>query len=378
MRAGTAAGSAAQAWPWWRQRGVRALGALAAAAVLATTTACAGSDGNGSDGSGSDGPGGATEVVLVTYDSYALPERAAAAFTARTGATVKVVASGDSGTMLSKALLTAGAPEGDVLFGVDNLSAGTALKEDLLVPYSPPGLAKVPERYRLEGPAGARLVPVDTGDVCVNVDAAWFADKGLAPPSSLEDLAAPRYRDLLVVESPVTSSPGLALLAGTVGRYGEDGAFDLWSRLKDNGVRVRPSWDDAYFTDYTVSGGDRPLVLSYATSPPAEVVLSEGARTEPQSTVLVDSCSAQVEYAGVLRGAPQPELARQLVDVMLSPEWQQELPLSNYVLPVVDGVPLPPQFEQWAARAPSPMSVPAPLAASRRDAWVERWRNLFE
>ena len=358
----------------------RLLVALAAVVSLTGAAACSGSGGS-EDGGGdqSSGSTSAREVVLVTYDAYALPEAAAAAFKEQTGATIKVVASGDSGAMLSKALLSAGSPEGDVLFGVDNLSASTALKNDLLVPYTPPAAATVPDRYRLTGAAGKRLVPVDAGDVCVNVDAKWFADKGLAPPTSLEDLTLPKYKDLLVVESPVTSSPGLALLAGTVGRYGEDEAFDgFWTRLKANGVRVRPSWDDAYFTDYTVSGGDRPLVLSYATSPPAEVVLSEGARTEPQSTVLVDSCATQVEYAGILRGAPSPRLARQLVDFMLSPAWQAELPLSNYVLPVVDGVELPAEFQKWAVRAPAPMAANAAQVAARRDEWVERWRNLFE
>ena len=350
--------------------------AAAVAAVVAVLGAAACS--SGTDRTSSPAAMGRKQVVLVTYDAYALPKAAAAAFTKQTGATIKVVASGDSGAMLSKALLSAGAPEGDVLFGVDNLSAQTALKDDLLVPFSPPGLDTVPDRYRLQGAAGKRLVPVDAGDVCVNVDAKWFADKGVAPPTSLEDLTKPEYKDLLVVESPVTSSPGLALLAGTVGRYGEDGAFDLWTRLKANGVRVRPSWDDAYFTDYTVSGGDRPLALSYATSPPAEVVLSEGKRTEPQSTVLVDSCAAQVEYAGVLRGAPHEQLAQQLVAFMLSPEWQQELPLSNYVLPVVDGVPLPAEFQKWSVRAPSPMAATAAQVSDRRDDWVERWRNLFE
>lgn len=363
-----------------RNTTTRLLRATAVVALAVATAGCSGS-GSGDDqgGNRSTGATGTKEVVLVTYDAYALPEGAAAAFKEQTGATIKVVAAGDSGAMLSKALLSAGSPEGDVLFGVDNLSASTALKNDLLVPYSPPPLASVPERFRLRGAAGKRLVPVDAGDVCVNVDAKWFADKGVAPPTSLEDLTLPQYKDLLVVESPVTSSPGLALLAGTVGRYGEDDAFDgFWTRLKANGVRVRPSWDDAYFTDYTVSGGDRPLVLSYATSPPAEVVLSEGARTEPQSTVLVDSCAAQVEYAGVLRGAPHPELARQLVAFMLSPAWQADLPLSNYVLPVVDGVDLPAEFQKWAVRAPSPMSAPAEQVADRRDEWVERWRNLFE
>jgi len=349
---------------------------VVAVTVVAATLGVAACSGSGSPSS--PGAMGRKQVVLVTYDAYALPKASAAAFTKQTGATVKVVASGDSGAMLSKALLSAGSPEGDVLFGVDNLSASTALKNDLLVPFAPPGLAGVPDRYQLQGAAGKRLVPVDAGDVCVNVDAKWFADKGVAQPVSLEDLTRPQYKDLLVVESPVTSSPGLALLAGTVGRYGEEGAFDLWSRLKANGVRVRPSWDDAYFTDYTVSGGDRPLALSYATSPPAEVVLGEGKRTEPQSTVLVDSCAAQVEYAGVLRGAPHERLAQQLVAFMLSPEWQRELPLSNYVLPVVDGVPLPAEFQKWSVRAPSPMTAPAAQVATRRDDWVERWRNLFE
>ena len=360
--------------PTANARARRLLAGLLALATLAGAAAC-----SGTDTKEPQGAMGKKEVVLVTYDAYALPKAAAAAFTQQTGASVRVVAAGDSGAMLSKALLSAGSPEGDVLFGVDNLSASTALKNDLLVPYSPPGLSSVPDRYRLQGPAGKRLVPVDAGDVCVNVDATWFAEKGVAPPTSLEDLTLPQYKDLLVVESPVTSSPGLALLAGTVGRYGEDDAFDgFWTRLKANGVRVRPSWDDAYFTDYTVSGGDRPLALSYATSPPAEVVLSEGKRTQPQSTVLVDSCAAQVEYAGVLRGAPHPELARKLVAFMLSPTWQADLPLSNYVLPVVDGVALPAEFQQWAVRAPAPMSAPAAQVAARRDDWVERWRNLFE
>ena len=158
----------------------------------------------------------------------------------------------------------------------------------------------MPAELRLPGDLGALLTPIDTGDVCVNVDAGWFADKGLAPPTTLADLADPAYRDLLVVQSPVTSSPGLAFLIGTVDEYGADGWEDYWAALRANGVRVRPSWDDAYFTDYTVSGGDRPLVVSYASSPPAEVVLSETGATEPSSTVMTDT----LRVAGrVRRGA---------------------------------------------------------------------------
>jgi thiamine transport system substrate-binding protein len=351
------------------------LALVAAALALAVSiTACSSDDAaDGGDGDTGDGE----KVVLVTYESFALPEEAAAAFTAATGAEIEVVASGDSGTMLTKALLSAGAPEGDVIFGIDNTLATRALSEDLLEPFTPDGLDAVPESYRLDGDAGERLVPIDTGDVCINYDQTWFAEQGLAAPTTMEQLTEPAYRDLTVLESPVTSSPGLAFLVGTIARYGEDGWLDYWQRLEDNGVSVRPSWDDAYYTDYTVSGGDRPIVLSYASSPPVELVFAEGAFEEPPSAVMLDSCAAQVEYAGVLAGAEHPELARELVEFMLTPEWQAALPMANFVFPVID-VELPEEFTAWAPRATDPLRLPPATIDEQRDAWIEAWREQME
>jgi len=346
------------------------------AGVLAAALGLAACSSDGSDGESSGGSD-REKVVLVTYESFALPEEAAAAFTAATGAEIEVVAASDSGTMLTKALLSAGAPEGDVIFGIDNTLATRALSEDLLEPFAPEGLESVPEAYLLEGDAGDRLVPIDAGDVCINYDQSWFAEQGLAVPTTLEQLADPAYKDLTVLESPVTSSPGLAFLIGTVARYGEDGWQDYWQRLEDNGVSVRPSWDDAYYNDYTVSGGDRPIVLSYASSPPVELVFAEGAFEEPPSAVLLDSCTSQVEYAGVLAGAEHPELARQLVEFMLSPEWQAALPMSNFVFPVID-VELPEEFTAWAPRATDPLSLPAATIDEHRDEWIEAWREQME
>ncbi len=337
----------------------------------------------GSDEGASDEPAAARDkVVLVTYDSFALPDEAAEEFTRRTGAEIEVVATGDAGTMLTTALLAAGAPEGDVIFGIDNTLATRALSEDLLEPIDaggsdPDGLDAVPERYLLDGEGGERLVPVDTGDVCFNYDTAWFAEHGIAPPTTLDQLTEPTYRDLVVTSSPVTSSPGLAFVIGTVAEYGEDGWLDYWSKLSDNGIRVRPSWDDAYYTDYTVSGGDRPIVLSYASSPPVEVVFSEGALTEPSSAVMTESCTEQIEYAGVLRGAEHPELGRELLEFMLSPEWQRALPLSNFVFPVLD-VELPEEFVRFATPAESPLRVEPATIDARRDEWIEQWRELME
>lgn len=350
----------------------RALAAVLAAGVL-VLAACGGDEDTGAGGEG----GEPRTVRLLTYDSFALPEEAAAAFTERTGAEIEVVANGDSGSMLAGALLAAGNPEADVIFGIDNTSATRATDGDLLEAIDPPAVSEVPERYLLPGDQRELLVPIDTGDVCMNLDTEWFEETGTPMPTTLEQLTEATYRDLTVVSSPVTSSPGMALLIGTVDRYGEDGWQDFWARLRDNGVRVRPSWDDAYYTDYTVSGGDRPIVLSYASSPPVELIFSEGERTEPASAVLEDSCSAQVEYAGVLRGAAEPELAAELVDFMLSEPWQRELPLTNFVFPVID-VELPQEFVDWAVQADDPMGLTPDAVDEGRDGWIEAWREQME
>ncbi len=350
----------------------RAMIAVVASGMV-VLAACGGDEDAASGGD----DGGPRTVRLLTYDSFALPEEAAAAFTERTGAEIEVVANGDSGSMLAGALLAAGNPEADVIFGVDNTSATRATDGDLLDPIDPPAASEVLERYLLPGDQRDLLVPIDSGDVCMNLDTEWFEASGTPLPTSLEQLTEPAYRDLTVVSSPVTSSPGMALLIGTVDRYGEDGWQDFWARLRDNGVRVRPSWDDAYYTDYTVSGGDRPIVLSYASSPPVELIFSEGERTEPASAVLEDSCSAQVEYAGVLRGAEEPELAAELVDFMLSDEWQGELPLTNFVFPVID-VELPQEFVDWAVQAEAPMGLSPDAVDEGRDAWIEAWREQME
>ncbi len=337
-----------------RSRTILARLVPAVVAIIAVTASCS-SDDTATGTDGAVAPEEGAEVVLVTYDSFALPQAAAEAFTARTGATIRVVASGDAGAAVTKALLSAGAPEGDVLFGVDSSLAGRVLAADLLEPFTPAGVDQVPEAVRLPGELGELLTPVDTGEVCVLADSEWFASRSIPLPTDLGSLTDPLYRDLLVVQSPVTSSPGLAFLVGTVARSGEEWPR-YWAELRDNGVRVRPSWDDSYNTDYTVSGGDRPL----------------------SSVVIEDTCVRQVEYAGVLRGAANPELARQLVEFMVSPEWQAELPLTNFVFPVLTGTPLPPVFERFAVRPADPLDVPAERVAAERDAWIEQWRTILE
>ncbi len=279
-----------------RNHSLSTLSAVAVVVALAGCSAVGSQDPAPSDSSGT--------VTLVTHDSFALSDGILADFEQQTGLTVQVVQPGDAGTLVNQLVLTKDAPLGDAVFGIDNTFASRAVDEGVVAPTSTPDAFE------------DALVPVDYGDVCINVDHAWFAAHGLAEPVTLEDLTKPEYKDLLVVPDAVTSSPGLAFLLATVGAYGEDGWQDYWTALKANGLKVADGWSDAYFTDFSGGGADgpRPLVLSYASSPPSTV--PEGG-TEPTTGALLDTCFRQTEYAGVLAGAANPTGAQQLVDFLL-------------------------------------------------------------
>jgi thiamine transport system substrate-binding protein len=348
------------------RRGRSVAGQVALVVLVALGVVLSGCSGTSDDSSAS------RKVVLVTYSGYALPESAAKAFTKRTGTKIEVLATDDAGAALARAILAAGDPEGDLFFGVDTTFLTKATGSDAFV-ASRPTLLDLPEGAA--DPSGT-LVPIDESTVCVNVDREWFRKKGIDPPKTFDDLAAPRYKGLLVIEDPAASSPGLVFVAATQKVYGSH-APDYWRRLRDNDVKVTGGWSDAYFSEYTVNGGDRPLVLSYASSPPAEVLDSKGQRTEPQSTVMVDTCTRQVEYAGVLRGAKNPAGARALLAEMQSARWQAALPASNYVFPMRSGVRLPPVFERFAVRPAHPLVLDPAEVGRHRDDWLDRWRDVM-
>jgi thiamine transport system substrate-binding protein len=318
-----------------------------------------------------------TTVRLLTHDAFSVDKALLESFRQRTGITIEVVTGGDAGELVNKAVLTAGNPEGDVLFGVDNTLLSRAVDAGTFAPYRPAAEAGVDPALRALVPHDA-VVPVDVGDVCVVADDAWFARKGLPEPTSMADLTDPRYRDLLVVEDPSTSSPGLAFLLATIARYGHDGWSSYWSRLRTNGVKVDDSWTNAYDSDFTAGGGrgTHPLVVSYGTDPVASIEYADPKPTRPTVSVLTDSCFRQVEFAGVLAGTKQPQAARAVVDFLLSQGFQAGIPLSMYVFPAVGSTALPPVFSQWAVQAAHPLTVPPADIAKNREQWVEQWQQV--
>jgi len=340
-------------------------GAPTAASTTESTTAVTTSAEGESDPSG-------TTVTLLTHDSFALSPETLEAFTAETGIAVEQLASGDAGALVAHACLTAGAPLGDALFGIDNTFLQRGLDCGIFESYESPGLAAVPDRFELD--AEHRVTPVDFGDVCLNYWVDAFGDS-LPPPSSLDDLTDPAYAGMLVVQSPETSSPGLAFLLATIARYG-DGWEDYWAALRDNGVAVTAGWEDAYYGEFAAGGGDRPIVVSYASSPPAEVIFADPPVEEPPTGVVTASCYRQIEFAGVLAGAGNPGGARALIDFMLTETFQNDVPLNMFVFPVIESATLPPEFAAHAEIAEDPFILEPAEVEAQRNAWTDRWVEI--
>lgn len=299
------------------------------------------------------------EVTLVTHDSFAVKPEVLDEFQKSSGITVKQVASGDAGELTNKLVLTKANPIGDVVFGIDSTFASRALSEGILASYSSPEGSKGAQRYQVD--PTARLHAVDVGDVCLNIDPARL---GGVEPTSYEDLTDPRFKDKLVVENPATSSPGLAFLLGTIAKFGEKGWQEYWSKLKANGVKVVSGWEEAYNQEFK---GNRPIVVSYASSPSAE-----GGKTK----AVLSTCYRQVEYAGVLSGAKNAVDAQKVLDFLLGEKFQAQVAEQMYVYPSREGVALP---ASWAKDAPlptNPQSLPADKVRDNREAWVEQWRKL--
>jgi thiamine transport system substrate-binding protein len=327
------------------------------AGLVAVGLAVAGVAACGSSGSDKD-------VVVMTHDAFALPDQLLADFTKQTGYTAKIVRNGDAGQLSSIISLTPGRPKGDVVYGIDNTFASRAIDAGALDAYVPAAAAGGAGRYAVDG--SDQLTAIDRGDVCVDVDNAWFTAHHLAPPASLGDLTRPQYRDLTVTMDPATSSPGMAFLLATIVAHPGTGWQGYWRQLKGNGVQVVSGWEDAYNRQF--SGGDgkgpRPIVISYASSPAAN----------PATAALPNTCFAQTEYAGVLRGAHNADGARKWIDFMLSPQVQAAVPGSMYVYPVQQGIAVP---AGWPPEPAAPATMPSAQIDKNRESWQQQWRSVM-
>lgn len=359
----------------------------ALASLMLLLVAC-NSDTDSTAGDTAAAPDVSGEVVVLTHDSFDVSSEVIDLFESTTGVTVRLVPLGDAGTALNQAILTADAPQGDILFGVDNTFLTRALAADLFTPYLPENFGVLNPQvlddlrdatgsdFTAENPPP--VVPVTYGDVCVNYDRAWFEANDLAVPTSFGDLIDPAYRGLLTIMNPATSSPGLAFMLATV--TAADGAENYeayWQALAENDVLITNGWSEAYYDEFSHTGqGDRPLVVSYASSPPAEVLFAETPLDEAPTGVILDTCFRQVEFAGILNGAPNRAAAELFLTFMLDVPFQEDIPLTMFVFPVNTQATLPEVFAEHAVVPENPRRFGL-LDDSTRDVLIAEWSTIM-
>ncbi len=348
------------------------------AALLALVMA-----GVGACSSSSAKPSSATRgatVRLLTHDAFAVSKPVLAEFTKQTGITVKVLRQGDAGAMVNAAILTRDHPQADALYGIDNTFLSRALDHQLFERRTYTGLAALrPQARQAFASVLPYAVPTDYGDVCFNYDIAWFRDHHVPAPATLDDLVTPRYKGLTVVENPATSSPGNAMLVSTIARDGEQQAMTWWRTLvHENGGEVVDDWTTAYETDFTDGGGSgtRPIVLSYASSPPADIVYSDGKKSTTDVGVVRDGCFRQYEFAGVLHNAAHPAAAQLLVEYLLGKRFQEDMPLQMFVWPTRTDAAVPRVFARWTPIPPHPYLPDYRTIGAHREQWIEEWRKV--
>jgi len=332
-----------------------------------------------------------TELVVMTHDSFAISDDVKQEFEQQNGVTVKILKSGDAGVMVNQAILAKNAPLADVLYGVDNTFLSRALDAGIFEPYESQALSNVPAAFQLD--PQHRATPIDFGDVCLNYDTTVFGGDLPRAPLLLIDLTDPAYKDKLVVENPATSSPGLAFVLATVVTFGDvPGATaaphpsgqptwqEYWQLLKANGVLVSNDWNDAYYNQFSggAGEGDRPIVVSYATSPAAEVVLAESRPPFPPTANVSHGCFRQVEFAAVLaNGRPDARpVAQKWIDFMLSKLFQEDMPLNMFVLPVQPDATVPAIFRQTGAQVTDSVTMPIDQISSIRDQVIQEWTDI--
>ncbi len=324
------------------------------------------------------GPQGPADLTVMTHDLFAVSEEVVQAFEEVDNVSVTFLVSGDTGAALNKAILSKEAPLADVFYGVDNTFISRALEADIFETYQSPMLENIPEGFQLD--TENRLLPVDYGDVCINYDKSYFAENDLAVPSTLEGLLRTEYNGLLVVENPATSSPGLAFLLATVAHFGDPDYLDFWAALRDNGLVVVNDWETAYYTNFSGSSGQgpQPMVVSYGSSPPAEVIFAESPLDDAPTASIVgpDTCFRQIEFVGILQGTQKRALAEKFVDFMLSERFQEDMPLQMFVFPVNPDAMLPDEFVRYAQIPDQPAGLDPAEIAANRERWITEWTEV--
>ena len=309
------------------------------------------------------------ELLIYSYDSFnskwgpgpVVFKR----FKKKCGCKVKVVSQGDSGKVLNQVILEKSNPKADILIGLNNSELEKSFNYDLWEPYTSKLLDQVPVDLRVD--KKNRVTPFDYGFIAFVYD----SYKLNSPPKSLEDLINKKYRKKIVIQNPRTSSPGLSMMHWTISVFGEEGYLDYWKKLQPNLLTMTDGWSAAYgmFTK-----GEVPIVLSYSTSPAYHL---EYEKTERYKAArFIEGHYRQIEFAGIIRGTKNIELAKGFIDFMLSEEFQSVIPLKNWMFPVVEHQPLPHSF-RIVPKLKKIQELDPTRVHQQNSKWIKAWSRAM-
>ncbi|MBV9787110.1 MAG: thiamine ABC transporter substrate-binding protein [Chloroflexi bacterium] len=316
-------------------------------------------------------------LTIMSHDSFNLSTEVIAEFEKANNVKLQFLKAGDTGSALNRALLTKANPLADVFFSVDNTFLSRALSADAFEPYAPQGLDQIPTDLKLDDQN--RLIPIDYGFVNLNYDLSSELFKDIPEPEQLrlEDLTKPEFKGKVVMENPATSSPGLAFMLATIDYFGQENWLSWWQQMRENDLVVVDGWETAYYTNFSGSSGKgpQPIVVSYATSPAAEVAFSEGALKEPPTGNILPPKAAfrQIEFAGILKGTKNRALAEKWMDYMISERVQNDIMPQMVIYPALPTATIPEVYQKFAPVPESPAVLDPETIATNRDAWIREW-----
>ena len=334
-----------------------------AAALVATASLIAAPS---AEGGGIDGAGAQEPVLIYTYDVFPEPLETAVVEHMADAHGVEVIFERfqETGGILSQLRREGDETPADVVIGLDNTYADEILNTELFAFYRPEDLSLVDQSLLSDE---LPVVPFDYGHIMLNYDSEALDD----PPETWEELTDERFRDSIILMDPRTASPGRNFLLFTVAYFGEDGFLDYWRRLSPNILTFTATWSEGYGL-YTQ--GEAPIVLSYDTSPAYHIAFEETERY--RNLILSDSAYAQVEYAGLVAGSDRREDAGLVIDYLVSQEFQNQVPLNQFMYPINPNASLPEAFDE-TARASEIINLDVGRVAENFDEWLGAWEEIM-
>lgn len=309
----------------------------------------------------------AADVTIYTYESFTADwgpgPQVEKAFEAECQCDVAFVSAADGVALLNRLRLEGGNTEADIVLGLDQNLIAEAKGTGFFVPHE----------------VSLDSVAVPGGffdDVFVPYDYGYFAviydtQKIDNPPASMDEFLNGDADVKIAIQDPRTSTPGLGFMLWIKELYGDD-APAAYAKLQDRVLTVTPGWSEAYglFTD-----GEVPMVLSYTTSP-AYHMIAEG-EDRYQAASFSEGHYMQIEVAGLTTKGKDNAYAKQFLDFMVSPAFQDIIPETNWMLPAAKtSAELNPVFGKLVQPSKALLFSSDDVAANRKF-WIDEWLEVL-